>query len=208
MVHPIEEFLQIEIDDPAIPVRDMLLRPGHRLMRGSTGTKAIARVRERRVPNRLKHLQHRLLDEAVENRRYAESANTPADLRDLDTQHRLRPVSAVEQLAPDRGPVVLEVEWQGVDGHPVDARRTPVAPDLRQRPTQIVTLDNRLHERSQDRRAFEPRGRRIGFGPFGGSASGFTRHPFPKGQLQLVLLPPGRHEIPRPTCRFQRSGLR
>lgn len=145
---------------------------------------------------------------AVEYRGDAESTCAPTSLRDLDAQHRPRFVGARKQLAPDRGPVVLEVEWQVVDGHPVDARRTPVASDLRQRLAQIVTLDNRLHERSQDRRAFEPRGRRIGFGPFGGSASGFTRHPFPKGQLQLVLLPPGRHEIPRPTCRFQRSGLR
>ena len=32
----VQEFLQIEIDDPAVPVRDILLRPSHRLMRGST----------------------------------------------------------------------------------------------------------------------------------------------------------------------------
>ena len=77
VVHPIEEFLQIEIDDPAMPVRDMLLRPSHRLMRGSAGTKAIARVREGRVPSRLKHLKDRLLNEAVEHTQWGCGDPTP-----------------------------------------------------------------------------------------------------------------------------------
>jgi hypothetical protein len=51
----------------------------------------------------------------------------------------------------------------------------------------------RSGDRGGDRRAFGPRGRRIGFGPSGEGASGFTRHPCPEGQLQLVVLPPGRH---------------
>jgi hypothetical protein len=135
-------------------------------------------------------------------------ANAPAGLGDLDPQHRLRPVGPVKQPAPDVGPVVLQVERQAVHGHPVDARRALVAPDLRQRLPQIVALDNRLHGRPRGRRAFGPEGRRAGFGPFGSRAPGFTLRPCPKGQLQLVLLPLGRHETSRPTRHFRRSGLR
>ena len=47
----------------------------------------------------MQHLQHRLLDEAVDNRRDAEQPNATRCLRDLDTPHRLRFVGAVEQLA-------------------------------------------------------------------------------------------------------------
>jgi hypothetical protein len=74
-------------------------------------------------------------------------ANAPVILGDLDAQHRLRPVGTVEQLAPDRGPVVPQVVRQVVDGHPVDPRRALVAPDLRQRLPQIVAPDHRLHRR-------------------------------------------------------------
>ena len=73
---------------------------------------------------------------------------------------------------------------------------------------QIVACDNRLHRRPHSRRAFRPKGRRAGFGPFGSRVPGFTLRRHPKGQLQLVLLPLGRHETSRPTHHFQRSGLR
>ena len=70
VVHTIEEFLQIEIDNPTTPFGDMRLRLGHRLMRGSARTKAITRLGEGRVPSRLKHLKYRLLNEAVEHPRW------------------------------------------------------------------------------------------------------------------------------------------
>ena len=89
----------------AVPGRDALLRTGHRLVGGAARAEAVARRRERRVPVGLEHLEHRLLEEAVEHRRDAEGANAPASLGDLDPRHRLRSVGAVEQLAPDRGPL-------------------------------------------------------------------------------------------------------
>jgi len=98
LVDPVEEFLQVEIDHAGVPFGDIGLGSCDRLMSGSTGPKAKARVRERRVPAWLKHLQYRLLDEAVEHPRNAEGthAATPANLGDLDPQYRLRSVGAVE----------------------------------------------------------------------------------------------------------------
>ncbi len=162
----------------------------------ASGPEPEARLREGRVPLRLQHLQHRLLDEAVEHRGHAERACAARGLRDLDPPHRLRPVGAVQKLVPDRGPVVLQVGRQIIDAHHVNAGRALVAPDLRQRLPQIVTRDNPLHGRSnRDRRAVGCSCRRAGFGPFGDGAWGFTPRLRPEGQLELVFPPPGPHEI-------------
>ncbi len=61
-----------------------------------------------------------------------------------------------------------------IHGHPVDAGRTLVAPDLRQRLPQIVALDNPLHRRPLNRWAFNVGARRDGFGPSGSGGPAFT----------------------------------
>ena len=167
----------------------------HRLMRRAPRPEAEARLGERPVPVRLQHLHHRLLDEAVEHRRNAERPRAARRLRYLHAPHRLRLVGAVKQLGPDRGPVLLQVGRQVIDGHAVDACRTFVALHLRQRLLQILTLDNRFHRRSRDRRAFETGFRRARFGLSGGGASGFTLRSGAQVQLDLILLPHGSHEI-------------
>ena len=92
-----------------------------------------------------------------------------------------------------------QVGCKVVDGHPVHAWSTLVAPDLRQGLAQIVGLDNRLHQRPRGRRGFGAGGRRVGFGPLRYGVWGFTLRVRPEGQLQLDLLPRGQHEISRPT---------
>ena len=96
--------------------------------------------------------------------------------------------------------MVLQVERQVIDRHPVYARRALVAPDLGQRLPQIVARDNRLHRRPHGRRAFGLGERRDGFDPFRSVASGFTCRRRSEGQLELDFLPLGRHEISRPTA--------
>src|ERR1700692_3276705 len=115
---------------------------------------AEARLGERRVPIRLQHLHHRLLDEAVEHRRNAERPHAARCLRYLNPPHRLWLVGALKQLSPDREPVLLQVSRQVVDAHTIDASRTLVALQPRQRFLQILTLDDCFHRRSRDRRAF------------------------------------------------------
>ena len=127
-------------------------------MRRAAGPEPVARCAERSVPMRLQHLQGRLLDEAVENRRHAEGANASPGLRDLDPPDRPRLVGAVKQSGPDRRPMLFQMRRQRFDAHAVDPRRALVALNLRQRLPQIVPLDNRLHARSgKRRRAFELR---------------------------------------------------
>ena len=93
VIDSIEELLQVDVHDPAMARGNMLLRARHRLMGRAVRPEAEAVLGERRVPVHLQDLQHRLLDKAVEYRRNTELADTAARFRDLDTPHRLRPVS-------------------------------------------------------------------------------------------------------------------
>jgi len=89
-------------------------------------------------------------------------------------------VGAVKQLNPNRGPVLLQVRGQFVDGHAVSPWRSLVALDLLQRSPHVVTLDNRFYRRPSDRRAFKAGFRRSDFGLLGGGVLGFTSTPVPK----------------------------
>ena len=60
---------------PSVAGRDIRLRLLHRLMRRAPRPEAEAHLGERSVPVRLKHLHHRLLDEAIEHRRNAERSS-------------------------------------------------------------------------------------------------------------------------------------
>src|SRR6267143_2671109 len=212
VVDPVEELLQVDVHYPAPARRNQFLRPRHRLMRRAARPKPVAARAERPVPFALQHLQHRLLDEAVENRRDAEGALAPTRLGDLDPPYWKRPVGAVEQLGADRRPVLLQVGRQFRDGHPIDPRRPLVALHLSQRFFQIVACDNHLHQLPatprRSRRALHRGPRHRVFGPSGQTAWGFTPHRFAKGQLQLVVLPLGPHEQPALQAPFHRSGLR
>src|SRR5208283_5227378 len=169
------------------------LRRAHRLMRRAAGPEPVARCAERSVPMRLQDLQDSPLDEAVENRRHAEGANAPCRLGYLDPPHRLRLVGAVKQLSADRRPMLFQMRAQGLDGHAVDPWRALVALHSRQRFPQIVPLDNRFHARSrQRRRALVCGARRIGFGPSGAQAQGFTPRPLAESQFTLDFRPPGQ----------------
>jgi hypothetical protein len=175
-------------------------------MRRALRPKAKAVLGERRVPFCLQHLQNRLLDEAVEHRRNAERPCAARRLRYLHTPHRLRPVSALKQLSPDRGPVLFQVRGQGIDTHIVDTGGSLVALHLRQRLPQIVSLDNHFHRRPMGRLAFDFDVRRPGFGPFHAGASGFTHRSGLQGDLRFSFLPHGPSES-TVLLAVHRSGL-
>jgi hypothetical protein len=202
VVDPVEELLQVDIHHNVVSGRDVFLRPFDRLMRRAPRPEAEAVLAERSVPVRLQHLHRRLLDEAVEHRWDAERPCAARRLRYLDPSHRLRLVAAVKQLSPDRWPMVLQVRSQSIDTHAVDAWRSSVALNLRQRLLQVLTLDNRFHRRPNSRQAFEAGSRRARFGLLGGGASGFTRRSGAQVQLNLILLPHGAVEMRVSTPHF------
>ena len=71
VIHLVEKFLQIQVNHPATPFGDILLRLSHRLPRAAPRSKTVAVLGERRVPALLQNLQHRLLDKSIQHRRNA-----------------------------------------------------------------------------------------------------------------------------------------
>jgi len=74
VIDPVEEFLQIQIHHDPVAGLHVLLRLQHRALRASPRPEAVAVLAERRVDERLQHLQKRLLDQSVDGRGYPELA--------------------------------------------------------------------------------------------------------------------------------------
>ena len=122
VINSVEKFRQVNIDNEPIAIGDVGLRLCHRLVGGAPRPEAVAVLAERRVPQRLEPLQHRLLDHAIDHGWNAEVADPAVRLRDFDPTHRLRLVGSLEQLIPNLRPVLTSGRpWQSLDGHPVDA---------------------------------------------------------------------------------------
>jgi hypothetical protein len=109
VVDPIEEFLRIEIDAPAVAFGNILLRLCHCLFGGPSRSKTIAVFGKRRVPLFLQDLLHRLLDKPVQHRRDAKLAHPSVRLRDFHPLHRFWRIGPTQQLFPDGWPMLLQV---------------------------------------------------------------------------------------------------
>ena len=71
MLNPVEEPVEIDIDDPGLPVFDCLPGGLHRLVGTPSRPEAEAPIRERWLEERTQDLAQRLLKKAVEHRRHA-----------------------------------------------------------------------------------------------------------------------------------------
>ena len=100
MAHAIEEFLEVQVYNPAVSRLNVALRARHGLMGRASRTEAVTGIREGRVSLPLQHLQHRLLNKSVERRGNAELAHaTPIRLGYFDPSHRLRLVRPFSSVA-------------------------------------------------------------------------------------------------------------
>ena len=156
--------------------------------------KPAAVVRERRVEDGLQHLQHRLLDEAVESGGHAQFAHATIRLGNLDTPDRRRCVGAVQQLLPMLWPVRPQIVRELLDGHPVDTRASLVRLDTTQRLLQVVSLTHYLHQRVSNRRAFGLALRHIRFGTVTADSREYSCVRRGEGQLKLFGQPLSVHE--------------
>src|SRR4051812_21940200 len=183
VVHPVEELGQIDIHDELIACDDIGLRLRHRLVGGAARPEAVAVLAERRVPQRLKLLQNRLPDHAINRGWNAKVARPAGRLRDGYPTHRLRLVAPLEQLSFDFRPARLENSGQLFDGDPVNARRSLVAHHRSQSCFYVVWGTDRLHEMVGGRRAFGFGRRRDRFDLLPARTRGFT----PAGERQVQL---------------------
>jgi hypothetical protein len=100
---------------------------------------------ERRVPPLLENLQHRLLDQSVDDARDAELSDSAIRFGYFHPLYRLRLVGSREQLRPDVWPVLMQVGLGALDGHPIDARTTLVAANSFPRSYEISSVAHLLH---------------------------------------------------------------
>jgi site-specific DNA recombinase len=96
VIDSIEKFLQIEINHPAVARGNVLLCLGHCLMRGSSRSKTVAVVGERRVPLPLQNLHHRLLDQTIQHRWDTKLSHPSVRLGDFHPPHRFRLVGPTQ----------------------------------------------------------------------------------------------------------------
>src|SRR5215471_8524777 len=143
VIDSIEEFLQIELHDPAVACSDVLLRLRHCLMSRATRPEAVVAVGERRVPLPLQNLRHRLLDKSVQRGRNAELAHSSVRFGYFYPFHRLWFIGPTQQLFPYNQECRIVGEF--IDGHAIDPRATLVGLDSPDCLLQVFPLTYRLH---------------------------------------------------------------
>src|SRR5438132_10949395 len=157
-------------------------------MRGSSRSKTVAVVRERRVPPPLQHLHHRLLHQTIEHRRDTKLSHPSVRLGDFHPPHRFRLVGPTQHLLSDRWPVLLQVVGDSADGHSIDARATFISLHLLQSLLQVFSLTYFLHQSIRAGWAFGLMHRRERFGLFPSHFAGFTRCRRREVQFSLDVL--------------------
>ena len=141
MIHPVEELLQINIDDHAPAFLHMTLRFEHRVVRATARPKAVAVFGERRVDQRLQNLQQGLLNQPVGHRRYPQFPHPAPGLGNLHAAYRLRPVAPRLQFFPDPQPVGLEVLARFPHRQSVHPSTTAIGLDAFPRPDQVLSRE-------------------------------------------------------------------
>jgi hypothetical protein len=71
MIYPVEEFLDVHINDPVVSAFYIPTCRSDRRVSSSTGSKPIAGLRECGVKDGCEYLQEGLLDQAVQNGGYS-----------------------------------------------------------------------------------------------------------------------------------------
>src|SRR5215475_1402243 len=146
VVDPIEELLQIKIHHPALTFTDVRLRPAHRLLRAPPRTKAIARIRERRLKKRLQDLMQCLLDQPIYHRGYSKCAYPARGLGDIHSTYCTRQVAASKQCLLHAWPVHLEPALKLGHRELIDPRSAFVLDHSLVRQPQVAAFDHPLHQ--------------------------------------------------------------
>ena len=114
-------------------------------MRVPPGAKAVARIREAGLEDRLQHLMQRLLDQSIHHRRYPQRPH-PALASGSPPSHRLRQVTARQQLRFDCRPVLLQLVFELA---PPRCHRLPLRPCSRPpagTPATVAAFDHCFHQ--------------------------------------------------------------
>jgi site-specific DNA recombinase len=174
MIDPVEKFFEIKINYDVVARGNVSLRLGYRLMGGASRSEAVAVPGKRRIPPLLENLQQGLLDQSVDDARYAELSEPAVRLGYFDPFDRLRLVGSREQLRPDAWPVLTQVVLSVVDGHPIHARTALIPSNAFPRSDKILSVAHLLYQLFRHCRAFGCWLRHEWFGPLVTADRGFT----------------------------------
>ena len=133
------------VNHDTVALSNIRLCLSHRLMGRAPRAEPVAVFGKRRVPLRLKNLQHGLLDQSVDDTGDAEFPDPAVRLGYLDPLDRLGLVGSVEQLRPNAWPVLTQVVRGLVDGHPIDAGTALVLSNVLPRSFAIFPPAHLLH---------------------------------------------------------------
>ena len=145
LVDTVEEFFEVDVNHDTVALSNIRLCLSHRLMGRAPRAEPVAVFGKRRVPLRLKNLQHGLLDQSVDDTGDAEFPDPAVRLGYLDPLDRLGLVGSVEQLRPNAWPVLTQVVRGLVDGHPIDAGTALVLSNVLPRSFAIFPPAHLLH---------------------------------------------------------------
>ena len=151
-------------------------------MRTPPGPEAVAVLAERRVKQRLQHLQQGLLNQPIRHRRYAQLALASVRLRDRYPSYRTGPVRPPQQLVSYLRPSRDQMAGGLLNIQSIHARCAPVGFDAFPRLPQVLSRQRRLQQRRPCALGILSRAARFVAGRF---APGFTvRYPCPPRWLR------------------------
>src|SRR6266851_570226 len=122
--HTVEKLFQIKIDDPFVPVLQILLRLGDGRVTAAPWSEAMARWVKGRFPVRAEHVQHRLLNPPVDHVGNAKATLAASWLRNPDPANHPRAIGSVEQVTAKHRKKLVEMLAHLVDALSVRAGRT------------------------------------------------------------------------------------
>jgi hypothetical protein len=112
---------------------------------GASRSEAVTVLGKRRVPTLLQNLQQGLLDQSVDDARYAELSDPAVRLGDFNPFDRLRLIGSFEQLRPNARPVFTQIVPGVADSHPIDAGTALVLANVFPRSYEILSVAHLLH---------------------------------------------------------------
>jgi hypothetical protein len=110
------------------------------------GTKTITGVRKQGLPDLLKNLPHRLLDQSVHYGRNSKQPDTALRFLDFLSSYREWPICAVEQFLFYLRPVPSHIARKLIDCHTVDTWCAFIRPNPLEGSMHILPLTDYLHE--------------------------------------------------------------
>src|SRR5713226_5416761 len=143
--HTVEKLFQIKIDDPFVPVLQILLRLGDGRVTAAPWSEAMARWVKGRFPVRAEHVQHRLLNPPVNHIGNTQAALAASCLRNPDPANHPRAIGSIKQAPTKDWQKLAQMLAHLVDAPSIRARGTAVLCHFPKRPYQVFIARHLFH---------------------------------------------------------------